>query len=84
MELVKKIVNDFNDGKSIHVSNYFEDIDSIESKEIYTEAIKFIHDNDLITGLKWAKVNGKYIGVLFDDKAELTEKGKDFIRNYKK
>lgn len=42
MELVNKILNDFNNGEPIDPHRYFTDYGLIKNKEIYTDAICYI------------------------------------------
>lgn len=76
MELVNKILNDFNNGEPIEPHRYFTDYGLIKNKEIYTDAICYIKNEKLIEGLNYAMREGKYVGVVFYDKAKITEKGK--------
>ena len=76
MELVKKILNDFNNGEPIDPHIYFTDYGLIKNKEIYTDAICYNKNEKLIEGLNYAMIEGKYAQIVFYDKAKITEKGK--------
>lgn len=79
MDLVIKIIRDFDNGESIESNKYFTDYKIIENREVYTDAICFIKKENLIKGLDYAMVEGKYVSTIFYDKAEITENGKALL-----